>query len=221
MGFFDLLRDDYPPLVAQATDEIQEMVYLGRDMFASAAAHLLENEVLEDDLSELDKRINRGEQRIRRTVFEHLSIHPEKDLIFSLKLISIVHEAERIGDLAKSLAKVAAMAKRPRLGPKVKPLREFRDHVLDLFQKLEKGFFKGEAEEAEYIMETHKALKKKVAEYITDLANDDDLTGNEGVVYALSARMLNRVSAHIANIASTVVSPLDQIRRSAAWPEDI
>jgi len=221
MGFFDLLKNDYPPLVAQATEEIQEMVYLGRDMVTSAAAHLLENEVLEEDLSELDKRINRGEQRIRRTVFEHLSIHPEKDLIFSLKLISIVHEAERIGDLAKSLAKVAAMSKKPRLGPKVKPLREFRDHVLDLFQKLEKGFFKEETQEAEYIMETHKDLKKKVAIYIAELANDDEITGNEGVVYALSARMLNRVSAHIANIASTVVSPLDQIRRSAAWPEDI
>lgn len=221
MGLFDVLKSDYPSLVAQATDEIQEMVHLGRDMFVSAAAHLLENEVLEDDLSELDKHINRGEQRIRRAVFEHLSIHPEKDLIFSLKLISIVHEAERIGDLAKSLAKVADMSKKPRLGPKVKPLREFRDHVVELFEKLEKGFFKEDTEEAEFIMDTHKQLKKKVAKYISDLANDEELTGNEGVVYALSARMLNRVSAHIANIASTVVSPLDQIRRQAAWPEDI
>ena len=221
MGFFDLLRGDYPPLVAQATAEIQEMVFLGRDMFASASAHLLENEILEDDLSELDQNVNRGEQRIRRAVFEHLSIHPEKDLIFSLKLVSIVHEAERIGDLSKSLAKVASMAKKPRLGAKVKPLREFRDRVLVLFDRLEEGFFKGQAEEAEYIMQAHKNLKKEVAEYINDLAKDDDITGNEGVVYALSARMLNRVSAHIANIASTVVSPLDQIRRTAAWPEDI
>ena len=190
-------------------------------MFASAAAHLLENEVLEDDLGELDQHINRGEQRIRRAVFEHLSIHPEKDLIFSLKLISIVHEAERIGDLSKSLAKVAAMAKKPRLSNKVKPLRVFRDQVLSLFEQLEDGFFKGQPEEAEKIMVTHKRLKKDVADYIMDLANDDTLSGNEGVVYALSARMLNRVSAHIANIASTVVSPLDQIRRTAAWPEDI
>ena len=221
MGFFDLLKSDYPPLVAQATDEIQEMVHLGRDMFASAAAHLLENEVLEDDLSALDQHINRGEQRIRRAVFEHLSIHPEKDLIFSLKLISIVHEAERIGDLSKSLAKVASMAQKPRLSDKVKPLRKFRDQVLVLFEQLEQGFFKGQPEEAEEIMATHKTLKNEVAQYIMDLANDSNLSGNEGVVYALSARMLNRVSAHIANIASTVVSPLDQIRRTAAWPEDI
>ena len=190
-------------------------------MFASASAHLLENEVLEDDLSELDQQINRGEQRIRRAVFEHLSIHPEKDLIFSLKLISIVHEAERIGDLSKSLAKVAAMAKKPRLGSKVKPLRTYRDLVLELFERLEEGFFKGDQHEAEQIMQIHKGLKKDVALYIVNLAHDDELTGNEGVVYALSARMLNRVSAHIANIASTVVSPLDQIRRTAAWPEDI
>ncbi len=221
MGLFDLLRSGYPPLVAQATEEIQAMVFLGRDMFASAAAHLLENEILEDDLSELDQNINLGEQRIRRAVFEHLSIHPEQDLIFSLKLVSIVHEAERIGDLAKSLAKVASMAKGPRLGDRVMPLREFRDQVLLLFDRLEEGFFRGSIEEAEEIMATHKYLKDEVALYIQDLADDNEITGNEGVVYALSARMLNRVSAHIANIASTVVSPLDQIRRTAAWPEDI
>ena len=221
MGFFDLLRGNYPPLVAKASEEIQHMVFLGRDMFASATAHLLENEILEDDLSLLDQDINRGEQRIRRAVFEHLSIHPEQDLIFSLKLVSIVHEAERIGDLSKSIAKVASMATKPRLGPNVQPLRVFRDRVLVLFERLEGGFFKGNPEEAEEIMQTHKVLKGEVADYIQDLSKDESITGNEGIVYALSARMLNRVSAHIANIASTVVSPLDQIRRTAAWPEDI
>ena len=52
------------------------------------------------------------------------------------------------------------------------------------------------------------------------LAGRDDLTGNEGVVYALSARMMSRVSSHLANIASTVASPFDQIRRSTSWAEE-
>ncbi len=189
-------------------------------MFEAATGHLLENEVLEEDLSKMDELINNGEQHIRRVVFEHLSMYPEQDLIFCLKLVSIVNEAERIGDLAKSIAKVAKLANQPRMGALVTPLREFRNTILGMFLQLEEGFFRGNAEEAQQIMEKHKALKAEVANYIINLAGEENLTGNQGVIYALSARMLNRVSAHIANMASTVVSPIDQIRRTAAWPEE-
>lgn len=222
MGFLDNLfrENNFPPLVSEAADEIHLMVQTGRDMFASATAHLLENEVLEDDLSAMDEIINNGEQRIRRVVFEHLTLHPEQDLIFCLKLVSIVNEAERIGDLAKSIAKVSKLAASPRMGALAKPLRDFRDEIMHMFVRIEEGFFRGNAEEANQIMQTHEELKKKVAIYIIDLSKVENLTGNEGVVYALSARMLNRVSAHLANMASTVVSPIDQIRRTAAWPEE-
>ena len=189
-------------------------------MFASATGYLLENEVLEDDLSEMDESINHGEQHIRRVVFEHLSLHPEQDLIFCLKLISIVNEAERIGDLAKSIGKVADLAQKPRMGDLVMPLREFRDSILQMFLRLEEGFFRGNEDEAYMIMQTHQEMKQQVKTYIMELAASEKITGNEGIIYALGARMLNRVSAHIANMASTVVSPIDQIRRTAAWPED-
>lgn len=222
MGFLDSIfrENDFPPLVSEASDEIHAMVQTGRIMFASATGYLLENEVLEDDLSKMDELINNGEQHIRRVVFEHLSLHPEQDLIFCLKLISIVNEAERIGDIAKSIAKVARLAHQPRMGKLVTPLREFRNAILQMFLQLEEGFFRGNEDEALQIMNTHQELKQKAAKYIMDLAEEEDLTGNQGVVYALSARMLNRVSAHLANMASTVVSPIDQIRRTAAWPED-
>ena len=222
MGIFDNIfrENQFPPLVGEASDKIHEMVRIGRHMFASATGYLLENEVLEDDLSKMDEPINEGEQHIRRVVFEHLILHPEQDLIFCLKLVSIVNEAERIGDLAKSIAKVASMAKKPRMGKPVMPLREFRDAVLQMFIRLEEGFFRGNEDEAQQIIQTHEKLKTQVAEYIEQLAHEEKLSGNEGIVYALSARMLNRVSAHLANIASTVVSPIDQIRRTAAWPED-
>ena len=222
MGLLDSIfrENNIPPLVSEASDEIHSMVQTGKNMFASATGYLLDNEVLEDDLSAMDMGINNGEQHIRRVVFEHLSLHPEQDLIFCLKLISIVNEAERIGDLAKSIAKVGHLAKKPRMGKWVMPLREFRNAILQMFLRLEEGFFRGNEDEAHQIMLTHQDLKGQVATYIIALAEDNDLSGNEGVVFSLSARMLNRVSAHIANMASTVVSPIDQIRRTAAWPED-
>ena len=219
MSFFDIFRDNYPPLVEQASAQIQQMVETGRTMFAAATAYLLENEILNEDLKQLDHTINEGEQKLRRAVLEHLMMRPERDLVFSLKLISIVHEAERIGDLSKSLAKMADLAHSPRLGPNVAPLRAIRDHVFDIFNMIHEGFFKGNPEEARNIMTAHDAIKQEAAQYIQHIANEPSITPNEAVVYAMSARMLSRVSSHLANIASTVVSPLDQMHRPPTAPE--
>ena len=91
---------------------------------AASTACVLDNEILDIDLSALDEQINQGEMSLRRSVLEHLTIDPKRELVFSLKLLSIVHEAERIGDLTKSLEKTGRLAKKPRMGKRVKPLRD-------------------------------------------------------------------------------------------------
>ncbi len=214
MGFLDFLGGNFSPLVEKAKDDIQVMMQTGHKMFSAATAHLLENEVLEEDLNRMDATINNGEQQIRRAVFEHLSLHPEQDLIFSLNLVSIVNEAERIGDNAKSIAKISQLARGPRLGPRVDPLRAFRNQIEQMFTDLNVGFYDGDEKISLELLKRHQELKPKITAYIEALAADPDLSGNEGVVYALTARMLSRTSSHIANIASTVVSPIDQIRRN-------
>ena len=57
------------------------------------------------------------------------------------------------------------------------------------------------------------ARHDRISAYLHRLADNRDLTPNEGVVYALGARAMSRVSSHLANIASTVAYPFDQIRR--------
>ena len=78
------------------------------------------------DLSERDRSVNANEQRVRRHVLEHLTIDPKREQILSLILISAVQEAERLGDLAKSLAQASTLAGKPRLSPHVEPLRALR-----------------------------------------------------------------------------------------------
>lgn len=220
MGFFAFFKEEQPPLVDQAFCDVKSMLENGHEMFAAATAFLLDNEILDVDLKALDNKINGCEQSLRRAVLEHLTVDPDRELIFSLKLISIVHEAERIGDLAKSLAKTGHLAKKPRMGPVVAPLRDIRNRILEMFTYGREGFVAGDASAARQLMVDHERLKDEVADYLQMLANRDDLTANEGVVYALSARMMSRVSSHLANIASTVASPFDKIRRSTSWPEE-
>ena len=41
---------------------------------------------------------------------------------------------------------------------------------------------------------------------------DSDLSADMAIVYAAGARITRRISAHLSNIASTVVQPFDRIR---------
>lgn len=215
MGFFDFLTGEQPPLIRQAVGGVRVMLNSGRDMFAAGAAHLLDNEILDVDLPALDAIINEQEQALRRSVLEHLTIDPKHELALSLKLISIVQEAERIGDLAKTLSETARLAHKPRLGPPVEPLRHARSHILRMFDQTRYGFIEGDTSAARQLMDDQRQTKADLIAYLQRLADNRDLTPNEGIVYALGARALSRVSSHLANIASTVACPFDQIRRGS------
>jgi phosphate uptake regulator len=199
-------------LVGQALNDISEMILTGGRMLAAACGHLLDNEILDVDLQALDETINEREADLRRALLEHLSLNPRKDLVFSLKLLSIVQEAERIGDLAKSLSEAAALARAPRMGASMLPLRRSRDRIIDMVGRVNACLTEDDEAEAVLLMKEHEQVKADLSEYLVALASEDHAGQNAAVVLALGARMLSRVSSHIANIASTVASPFDQIR---------
>ncbi len=218
MGIFDLLKGDRPPLVNQALEDISVMIRTGEQMIAAATGHLLDNEVLDINLEELDAMINGREEDLRRVLLEHLSVNPRQDLVFSLKLLSIVHEAERIGDLAKSLAETAALASEPRTGEVVDPLRNARDRIVDMLSRVRSSLAAGDDREAVLLMSEHVDVKERLSVYVSKLAVSDGLGSNQAMILALAARMLSRVSSHLANIASTVASPFDKIRGTTISP---
>jgi phosphate uptake regulator len=220
MGLFDLFQGQAPPLIEQASEDVQSMLEIGHRMFSASTAFVLDNEILDVDLSTLDAKINESEQRLRRSVLEHLTVDPQRELVFSLKLLSVVHEAERIGDLAKSLEKTGRLAKKPRMGAHVQPLRNIRDRILQMFDRAREGFAESEVDPARKLMAEHENIKDDVTQYLNDLADCDDITSNEAIVYAMSARLMSRVSSHLSNIASAVASPFDQIRRAPTWTSE-
>ena len=217
MGFLQFFKAEQPPLVEQAFEDVKTMLEHGQVMFAAGTAHLLDNEILDVDLVALDESINDCEQDLRRVLLEHLTVDPNHELILSLKLISIVQEAERIGDLAKSLSRTALLAHKPRFGAHVEPLRDLRNQILTMFNWTHDSFVQGDEVGARRVMKQHDATKKALTDYLDCLSNSDTISANESLVYALGARMMSRVSSHLANIASTVALPFDRIRSSPTW----
>ncbi|NNF03249.1 MAG: hypothetical protein HKN17_02180 [Rhodothermales bacterium] len=214
MAFFDWFTGERPVLVQRTLEDIVDMVDRGKTMFLSATGVLLDNEILDVDLEEMDQSINHREQHCRSTALEYISTSPGNQLIHVLKLLSIVQEAERIGDIAKSLGALADMADSPRHGALVAPLRDVRGRILDFFDMTLQAFRNDDVARAEEVLRNHQAVKDDVYAYLGRLSRETSITVNEAVVHALAARMLGRTSSHLANIASTVVFPFERIRRT-------
>jgi phosphate uptake regulator len=216
MSLFSFFTGKQPPLIKDALSSVDVMLSVSGEMLEASLACLLDNEGLEMDLSARDEEVNEREQEVRRLVLEHLAIDPESERIQSLILVAAVQEAERIGDLAKSLAAASTLADAPRLSPHAEPLRELRDRLFRMLADTRRGFTEADAQAAQRVTKEHNDVKDFVADYLNTIAHADDVSSNEAVVYAISVRMMSRISSHLSNIVSSTIVPFDQIRRPAS-----
>ncbi|HSL84081.1 MAG TPA: PhoU domain-containing protein [Thermoanaerobaculia bacterium] len=199
------------PLIESAFDDISEMLQHSARMLDLALAALLDNRPLERDLDEMDDPVDEAERMVRRSVLEHLSFNPRQDLVPSLVLVSMVQDAERIGDFARGIGEIVPLAKSPREGPFADRLREIARELRPLFEESEQAFRQDDPERARRVMEEASELKVQLQRYTEDVAASD-LTADMAVVYASAARILRRVGAHLSNISSSVAQPYDRIR---------
>lgn len=198
-------------LLDSAFEDVRTMLHQSERMLEMALAALLDNEPLEVDLEHMDDTVDESERMVRRSVLEHLAFKPRQDLVASLILVSMVQDAERIGDFARGIAELVPLARSRREGPFADRLRSAADRLKPLFGLCEEGFLEDEAEKARMVMQTATAVKAELMRLNTDVAASD-LSADMAVVYSGAARILRRIGSHLSNIASTVVLPYDQIR---------
>lgn len=212
MFFKQLFNPDAgSPLVKAAFADVSRMLEQSAEMLDHSLTALLENRPITVDLEELDDVVDEGERRVRRTILQHLAVNPTQDLVSSLLLVSIVQDAERIGDFARGLVELTKMARAPRQGPYAVELRAIAEKLRPMFTACEKAFRDADAEAARAVIAGHRQLRAELKAY-RDRVAASDLTADMAVVYSGAAQILRRVGAHLSNIASTVVQPYDRIR---------
>ena len=92
-------------LVDAAFKDVSRMMEQSAKMLDHSLAALLDNEPLEVNLDHMDDVVDEGERIVRRTILAHLSVNPRQDLVASLVLVSMVQDAERIGDFIVATGK--------------------------------------------------------------------------------------------------------------------
>lgn len=211
MGFLDFFTGNQPPLIGDALDDVKVMLDTGRDLFAASSGRLLENEILDTDLSAQEAVIRKREQSVRRAVLEHLNIDPKRELVLCVKLLTVAQEAERIGYLGRTMEKTATLATAPRIGAIVDEIRELRSRTLGQFDAVRDSFIEGDIEKAEVAQVEQEAIAEALREVFVRLTKSE-LSTNKAVICTVGTYSVGRVGEHLASIARCVTEPLHRIR---------
>lgn len=207
--FEKLLGDKDAGLLNDAIEEACRMIVESESMFRAACGALLEGQAPSIDVVEKDENIDMGERMVRRLVFQHVMMKPDQDLPSALALVSVVHDAERIGDYNKSLLYLSQWRSDSILQHQQgQACAKVRDLIAPMFGQALKAIQEGDAEEARLVMAQSVVVKDKTQE-IQDALMQQATGGCEDVVCSSCAQYLRRISAHLSNIASSVANPFD------------
>ncbi|MBN1897684.1 MAG: phosphate uptake regulator PhoU [Spirochaetes bacterium] len=158
-----------------------------------------------------DHFVNKSERKIRKRIIEHLAVQPGVDIGPSLIMMSIVKDAERIGDYCKNLLEVYHMFKVFNKKHKYySTFKQMRDKIVNLIFTTDQSFRKSWDDKARQVMEDAFKIEKDCDQLLQEFSNSK-MTANEAVNLTLMSRHFKRIAAHLSNIASAVIYPVHRI----------
>lgn len=199
-------------------EEFAVMLKNAQEMYVLVTGKLLHNEkdeALKERIYALDKEINSMEKAIRRRIMEHLSFNPSEDISLCLILMSIVKDAERVGDYSKNLYETASLVEKETDLSKCPALFDLEKDIKELFVKTKEGFIEADEKAARLCWDKKHSIKQKCNELIREVAHSDS-PANEAVVFTLCARHFKRIASHLTNIATSMIVPLSDLDHFSA-----
>ncbi len=204
-------------LMAEAQAEAVRMLEQGRNMFDMVMDAMLAkaNEKLLDQVRGMDKDINKVQRDVRKKVFEHMVFCRGEDIIDAIILLTVVVDLERIGDYTKNIGElVVMMPEQCCWGKKAATVEELKEKTLALFDRVYKAFKENDDGEARAAVRGYEEIAKSCEEGLREIftaSAGEEYVPREFLHMVLVLRYIKRVSAHLKNVATTVINPVDQI----------
>ncbi len=200
--------------LSQVITDFKLMLDHAENVYTMVTQALLENNQsadLKDNVYKIDKQINRLQRSIRVRIVEHMTLQPAVDTNSCLCLMSVVKDAERVGDYTKNLYEVVELLDKP-IDRKTYDayFGDIDKNILTLFKGTKDAFVQEDDGQAKATYHLESKLVKECDAILTKLAKSD-LRANECVCYTLIARYFKRIAAHLANISTSVVLPISEL----------
>ncbi len=211
--------------LSEMIGQLGQMLDIGQGIFERAFEVLMRSaewSKVSDELYANDKSINEIERKIREQIITHLSVGHQSDMAACLVLMSVVKDAERIGDYGKNIFEIGKFYRHEYHHPEFsKPLHDIRTEVLSLFPQAKQAFMDADKDIAYKVLDEAGGITKKCDLIVQQLLSvEDQIAADEAVAHVLTARFCKRVAAHLSNIATSVVSPIPMLDYRGKLPED-
>lgn len=202
--------------------KIQKMLELDRAELELATSALF-GDVSEADvngqLRAMDQQVNQLEREIRRELLVHASVAGSIETPAVLVYMSIVKDIERIGDYAKNILDLAKYGARLGELPNIDEWRQMASTITEYVTDTAKTFEKRDADRARALLTRGGELLGRLERGVAALVAGE-AEGHDHVARALALRYIKRVVAHLMNVLSAVVMPVDRLDYFDEDPED-
>ena len=211
----NLWRSD--DLLQQAWNESFEMIEIAQEMYVEAVRILRESDdtVVNKEIRQKDKEVNKYEQEVRRKVMTHCTLQGSEELPGGMVLVSIVIDIERIGDYCKNILDLAEVhPARLTVGAYEESIQGIEQEVKSRFGETISVLRNQDVVTAQEMMGSFKIEISAICDRIVnELAQGhlEGLASNDAVALALYVRYLKRISAHLNNMITSVVNPFERI----------
>ncbi len=168
-------------------------------------------EDVHDQLRADDKQVNQFQRDIRIMLVRHLTVNPGDSVPGSLVFMSIVKDAERLGDYSENIAEVCKHVtdtNEPAMF--AGPINDLLEICRQDFEMARRAFADNDVELAAKVIYRTKEVRVRCKQLLDQLLEGPaDLDARHAVAFALATRYCKRVSAHLKNICTAVVAPVE------------
>lgn len=210
----DFFRGGGDAQLEKIEGEIREMLINDRHTFDTAINSLIGGtapELVDKDIHKSDRRVNKAERRVRRELVVHVSVRgASADIPFVLASMSVVKDAERIGDYSKNIWDIANSGVDLSDAHDINTLIRYRDRISKLIAETARVFGEKDTEAAHAILQSSDDLTDEY-ERLIDEQLHTELPAREAVPRALLYRYFKRITAHLMNILTSLVMPIDRL----------
>jgi phosphate uptake regulator len=202
--------------------KIETMLRHDREEVEIAMAALLGDAVaadVNDTLRSTDRKVNQLEREIRRELIVHASVAGRIDTPVVLIYMSIVKDIERVGDYAKNILDLALDGANFGELPEPEQWRRYGTQIAQYITDAGNAFLARNGDQSRILLARGDALLDEFDDGVSRLVSGED-NAPQAVARSLGLRYLKRVVAHLMNVLSAVVMPLDKLDYFDEDPED-
>lgn len=209
----DFFRGGAQSGIEQVEEQLVQMLRDGRTVYDASAGAVFgggRSPETKREVKGTDREINELQKDVRRTLMLHTSVTADVDLPLVLAYMSVVKDAERIGDYAKNIYDLAKYGVDFEAAPDRPEIEGYSRNVGQLISDSADVFAERDADKAQALIDKADGF---LDDYDAQVKAAYQSTGavSDAVARALYYRYLKRITAHVMNMLTALVAPIDRL----------